>query len=149
MNQRIYRGIGAEHDTVTGTTRIRLERTTITGFSLRGFAGTSVNTSYLDGGGAHVTTTGNHRTIGTVEEAVPPRQDDVLDLARLARATQALAGAMAAHDGPVTAEQGTVWIRSYQGLCDWQRAAQTRLVASQGGIDAVGVMLTGLLALHV
>ena len=56
MKEKIYRGIGDELDPVTGCHRIRLERTTLTGFLHNNQPGTSVTTYYLDGGGTHVTT---------------------------------------------------------------------------------------------
>ena len=142
MSQKIYRRVGDEVDPITGCRRIRLERKTQTGFSLYGSPGTTVRTRYLDGGGTVVTTAGEHRSESPMAfETIPSRTDDVLDLNRLQLAAATLAKSIAVQDGPATPEQVATWLRSYQGLLDWQKAVEARLVASQGQITAVGALL--------
>jgi hypothetical protein len=142
MSQKIYRRVGDEHDPVTGCRRVRLERKTQTGFRLYGSPGTTVRTRYLDGGGTVVTTAGEHRSETAMPfEPIPDHTHNVLDLDRLRLAAAALAKSMAAQDGPATLEQVATWVRSYQGLLDWQKAAEARLVESQGQITSVRALL--------
>ena len=144
METKIYARVAEETCPVTGLERVRLLRSTLTGFSHNMQPGTTVRTRYLDGGGTAVTTAGSYRSESELAfEAVPGRTQDVLDLGRLSLAASTLARQMGQH-GPgnaPSAEQVAVWLRSYQGLLDWKKAAEQRMTKAQGEIDSIGVVL--------
>lgn len=141
METKIYARVAEETCPVTGLQRVRLLRSTTTGFMHDMADGTTTRTRYLDGGGTVVTVAGDYRSESLMAfEAVPGRTQDVLDLGRLAVATQTLAKAMAANPDP-SVEQVALWLQSYAGLRDWQKAAQARLEQAEGQIDSIGVMV--------
>ena len=142
MSQMIHRL--AEETTPDGVRRIRLARSVDRSAVLNGQPTTRTKTRYLDGTGTHVVEAGQSRSeIPMAFEAVPARTQDVLDLGRLSNAAGALASQMRAH-GPgsqPSPEQLAVWLKSYQGLLSWKKAADDRLVKAQGEIDTIGLVL--------
>jgi len=132
-----------------GVLRIRLRKTTEKDTTVlvenRQQRLTITRTAYLDGHERSISTASSYYRES--EKAVDLAAKDAGDFGRLNHAASQLSAAMAKFgpDNPPSPEQTIIFVRSYQNILEWRRAARRKLDHVEGQIDMVEAMLGRML----